>query len=79
MHAITLNGTARAVPEDTTVVTLVAETVGRPLGPDGHPLDGGRLGVAVAVDAAVLPRSRWHRTAVAPGQDIEIITAVQGG
>jgi sulfur carrier protein len=79
MSAITLNGAPRVVPEDTTVVDLVAETVGRPLGPDGHPVDGGRLGVAVAVDAAVVPRSRWGRTPVAEGQSIEIITAVQGG
>jgi sulfur carrier protein len=33
----------------------------------------------VAVDAAVVPRSRWRRTPVAEGQSIEIITAVQGG
>jgi len=79
MSAITLNGAPRVVPEDTTVVDLVAETVGRPLGPDGRPVDGGRLGAAVAVDAAVVPRSRWGRTPVAEGQSIEIITAVQGG
>lgn len=79
MSAITLNGAPRVVPEDTTVVDLVAETVGRPLGPDGRPVDGGRLGVAVAVDAAVVPRSRWGRTPVAEGQSVEIITAVQGG
>lgn len=79
MTTITLNGRPHDVAGDATVVDLVAETVGRPLGPDGAPLDGGRLGVAVAVDAAVVPRSRWHRTPVAPGQAIEIITAVQGG
>lgn len=79
MTAITLNGRPHAVAGGTTVVDLVAETVGRPLGPDGTPLDGRRLGVAVAVDAAVVPRSRWARTPVAEGQSVEIITAVQGG
>lgn len=79
MTAITLNGRTRVVAEDSTVVDLVAETVGRELGPDGAPLDGGRLGVAVAVDAVVVPRSRWRRTPVAEGQAVEIITAVQGG
>ena len=79
MPAITLNGTPQAVPEDTTIVDLVGEAIGRALGPDGHPLDGGRLGMAVAVDAVVLPRSRWHRTPVVEGQGIELITAVQGG
>lgn len=79
MTAITLNGRPHAVAGGTTVVDLVAETVGRPLGPDGVPLDGRRLGVAVAVDAAVVPRSRWARTPVAEGQSVEIITAVQGG
>lgn len=79
MSAITLNGAPHAVPEDSTIVDLVAEAVGRSLNPDGHPVDGGRLGMAVAVDAVVLPRSRWHRTPVIEGQSIEIITAVQGG
>ena len=79
MTAITLNGRQHVVAGGATVVDLVAETVGRPLGPDGTPLDGGRLGVAVAVDDAVVPRSRWRRTPVAEGQSIEIITAVQGG
>lgn len=79
MSAITLNGAPHAVSDDTTIVDLIAEAVGRTLRPDGHPLDGGRLGIAVAVDAAVVPRSRWHRTPVVEGQTIEIITAVQGG
>lgn len=35
-------------------------------------------GVAVAVDQAVLPRSRWA-TALSDGATIEVVTAVQGG
>lgn len=79
MSAITLNGSPQVVSGDTTIVDLVAHTTARPLGADGRPLDGSRLGMAVAVDAVVVPRSRWHRTPVVEGQNIEIITAVQGG
>jgi len=35
-------------------------------------------GVAVALDWAVLPRSRWNRT-LSDGARLEIVTAVQGG
>lgn len=35
-------------------------------------------GIAVAVDWAVLPRSRWA-TALTEGAKIEVVTAVQGG
>jgi sulfur carrier protein len=36
-------------------------------------------GVAVAVDAEVVPRGAWATTAVADGARVEIVTAVQGG
>ena len=58
---------------------LVAERTGRPVADDGTALDGGRLGLAVAVDGAVVPRSAWAATVPAPGANVEIITAVQGG
>ncbi|AQA03836.1 thiamine biosynthesis protein ThiS [Mycobacterium sp. MS1601] len=35
-------------------------------------------GVAVAVDWAVLPRSRWD-TSLSDGARVEVVTAVQGG
>ncbi len=35
-------------------------------------------GIAVAVDQAVLPRSRWATT-LSDGSSIEVVTAVQGG
>ena len=38
---------------------------------------GGR-GVAVAMDDAVLPRSRWA-TELFDGAQLEVVTAVQGG
>lgn len=43
----------------------------------GQPLTDGPLGIAVAQDGAVVPRSRWAETPVAG--NIEIVTAVQGG
>jgi len=38
-----------------------------------------RRGLAVAVDAAVVPKSEWSTTQVGPGARVEIVTAVQGG
>jgi sulfur carrier protein len=38
-----------------------------------------RRGMAVAVDAAVVPKSEWSTTLVADGARVEIVTAVQGG
>ncbi len=35
-------------------------------------------GIAVAVDATVLPRSRWQTT-LSDGARLEVVTAVQGG
>jgi sulfur carrier protein len=38
-----------------------------------------RHGMAVAVDAAVVPRGEWATMRVADGARVEIVTAVQGG
>jgi sulfur carrier protein len=38
-----------------------------------------RRGLAVAVDATVVPRGEWGTTTVADGARVEIVTAVQGG
>jgi sulfur carrier protein len=38
-----------------------------------------RRGMAVAVDAEVVPKSAWSTTEVADGARVEIVTAVQGG
>ncbi|MBT1002927.1 sulfur carrier protein ThiS [Paenarthrobacter sp. DKR-5] len=79
MAAITLNGAARAHSDGQMLTDLVEEVTGRRIAPDGSPADGRRLGVAVALNAEVVPRSRWASTPVAAGDDIEIVTAVQGG
>ena len=64
---ITVNGTAREVPEGIRVDALVASL--------GHP----DRGVAVAIGDAVVPRTRWEATTVVDGAVVEILTAVQGG
>jgi sulfur carrier protein len=38
-----------------------------------------RRGMAVAIDAAVVPKSEWSTTLVEDGARVEIVTAVQGG
>ncbi|MGO4385697.1 sulfur carrier protein ThiS [Specibacter sp. RAF43] len=79
MSTIQLNGAAHPLAAETTVADLVAAVTGRTLLPTGQPADGGRLGVAVARNAGVVPRSRWSATALESGDDVEIVTAVQGG
>ncbi|MCP3426204.1 sulfur carrier protein ThiS [Rothia sp. AR01] len=79
MITVTINGDAVELPDDSTVVDAVAATLDRELDPDGRPSDGGRLGVAVSLDAAVVPRSAWASTTLAPDAEIELVTAVQGG
>lgn len=76
---ITLNGSARALRLGETVADLVAEATGREIDADGQAVDGNRLGVAVACNAAIVPRSRWATTALTAGDAVEIVTAVQGG
>jgi sulfur carrier protein len=44
----------------------------------GLDIDGDR-GVAVAVDAEVIPRGEWATFAVADGARVEVLIAVQGG
>lgn len=63
--SITLNGQP-AETSARTVAELVAETFQN------------TAGVAVAVDATVVPRSRWD-TELHAGAHVEILTAVQGG
>ena len=38
-----------------------------------------RPGIAVALNAEVVPRSEWDRTRLGPGDRVEIVGAVQGG
>jgi sulfur carrier protein len=63
---ITLNGD----PTDAGGLTL-AELLARLEVPD--------RGVAVAVDAEVVPRGEWPTFVVPDGAAVEVVTAVQGG
>lgn len=63
---VTVNDEEMQIDDDTTVAALLA-SMGMP-----------DRGVAVAVNAAVVPRSRWQTTLPA-GACIDIVTAVQGG
>lgn len=76
---IRLNGTEQNVADGASVSTLVSQLTGRSIGPDGRAADGQKLGIAVARNAEVVPRSQWHATALADGDDVELVTAVQGG
>ncbi|MDQ0868685.1 sulfur carrier protein [Arthrobacter sp. V1I9] len=76
---ITLNGTLHVVPEGASITVLVSEVTGRPLAASGQATDGRKLGVAVAHNSQVVPRSQWFATALADGDDVELVTAVQGG
>lgn len=66
---VVLNGTSREVADTATVADLVLHAG----------IERDEQGVAVAVDAAVVPRSQWSVTPVAPGARIEIVRATAGG
>ena len=76
-HRHLRHGVRHQPPTGEPVLDLVAARLGIELNPDGTPAGGGRLGVAVAVDGAVVPRGKWAATPVAG--TIDIVTAVQGG
>jgi sulfur carrier protein len=42
-------------------------------------IDPEQRGIAVAVNAEVVTRADWPARAIADGDDVEIITAMQGG
>ncbi|GAA3326811.1 sulfur carrier protein ThiS [Paeniglutamicibacter sulfureus] len=79
MSTIQLNGAPRPLAAGTTLAELVTDVTGRELLPTGKPADGGRLGVAVARNSGIVPRSQWSVTELEQHDDIEIVTAVQGG
>ena len=63
---VTVNDEEMDIDEGTTVSALLT-SLGMP-----------EKGIAVAVNAAVVPRSRWQ-AAVPAGARIDVVTAVQGG
>ncbi|MDP5227158.1 MULTISPECIES: sulfur carrier protein ThiS [Arthrobacter] len=76
---ITVNGERRALTPGATVSTLVAQVTGREVLANGQAADGRRLGMAVARNSTVIPRSLWAGTELSDGDELELVTAVQGG
>ncbi len=66
---ILVNGTSTEVEAGTTVTDLLGRL---DVPPDAR-------GVAVAVDAEVVPRGAWASTPLAEGAEVEVLTAIQGG
>jgi len=66
---IMVNGEPRELPQGTTVSGLLAAL----------DVPGGATGVAIAVDAEVVPRGEWDTTELDEGARVEILRAIQGG
>lgn len=64
---VRLNGEPRELPDGSTVVEAVAG------------LTPATTGVAAAVNGDVVPRSAWTGTLLRDGDQVEVVTAVQGG
>ena len=64
---VVLNGRPRELREDVTVAEIL------------RILELPERGVAVAVDAEVVPRGAWPRTRLHEGARVEVVQAVQGG
>ncbi|MFD0823137.1 sulfur carrier protein ThiS [Micromonospora zhanjiangensis] len=64
---LTVNGDPREVPAGTTVAERVGAVTDRV------------LGIAVAVNGAVVPRAEWPGSTLRDGDRVEVLTAAQGG
>jgi sulfur carrier protein len=64
---VKLNGEPRELPDGSTIAQAVAE------------LAAAQAGVAAAINGEVVPRGSWTATALHDGDQVEVVTAVQGG
>ena len=64
---VVVNGEARELEAGATVQTVLAT------------LDVPDRGVAVAVDAEVVPRGEWQTHELGEGARVEVLRAIQGG
>jgi sulfur carrier protein len=64
---VLVNGSSEQIAAGTTVADVVDRWARSP------------IGVAVAVNEAVVTRAEWAGTTLAEGDRVEILTAVQGG
>ena len=69
-QALEIRVNGRRVPvAAATIAELLAEQA----------VEMGQRGIAVALNGSVLPRSAWGKTALSPGDSVEIVRAMQGG
>lgn len=66
---VQINGNAHRLPEGATLLDVLAALK----------IPADRQGIAIAVRAAVVPRSEWAGYALQPADAIEVVTAAQGG
>jgi sulfur carrier protein len=66
---VLLNGTAAELAEGATVQAAV----------DSLDLPAAGRGLAVAVDAEVVPRTEWESHELKEGARVEVLRAIQGG
>ena len=64
---VSVNGVDRSLAASASLADAVATVVAVP------------QGVAAALNGEVVPRRAWPATAVAEGDAVEVVTAVQGG
>jgi len=64
---VKLNGEPRDLPDGSTVAQAVTA------------LTAAARGVAAAVNGDVVPRGSWAATLLRDGDQVEVVTAVQGG
>lgn len=64
---VTVNGEPRDVADDATVASVVPTISGAP------------GGIAVAVNGSLVSRSQWTVTALHEADQLEVLTATQGG
>ncbi len=64
---VKLNGEPHELPDGSTIAQAVAE------------LTPVLSGVAAALNGDVIPRGCWAATALRDGDQVEVVTAVQGG
>ena len=64
---IVINGTSHQLPDDASLDRAVAL------------VSSSATGIAVAVNGDVVRRISWPQVRLAPGDRVEVLTAVQGG
>ena len=64
---VVVNGTLLELPDSTTLTDAVAR------------FTPAVKGVAVAVNGSVVPRGSWAETVLTEADEVEVLTAVQGG